>query len=397
MRTTSLAILAISLLLSVNLSAASHETVLHSFAGGADGSYPVAGLIDKAGNLYGTTRYGGANGSGTVFKLTKSGKLWNETVIYSFAGGNDGRSPAASVIMDAAGNLYGTTRFGGPADAGTVFELSPSGSSWTETVLYAFTGGNDGGDPQAALTLKGKSLYSTTPQGGASGNGVVFQLTPVNGTWQETVLYSFAGGNNDGAYPCGAVIFDKKGNMYGTAESGGPNQAGAVFELQYSRKAKTWTEQILHFFNGNTDGSNINAGVLFDSAGNLYGITTSGGTYMAGTVYELVPSGGSWTESVLYNFTGGLDGGFPSAGLVMDKNGNLFSTAFNGGTNGYGTVFQLTPSGGAWTETVLYNFTGGYDGAFPLASLMIKGGNLYGTTVEGGTGQLGVAFEVSHP
>ena len=202
--------------------AASAETVLHSFAGGTDGSYPAAGVIDQAGNIYGTTRYGGPNGDGTVFKLTQSGGVWTETVIYSFAGANAGSSPAASVVMDAAGNLYGTTRLGGPANAGTVFRLSPAGSSWTETVLYAFTGGTDGGAPQAALTLHGKAIYGTTPQGGAAGNGTVFELKQVNGSWQERVLYSFAGGNNDGAYAYCQPVFDKLGNMYGTTASGGP-------------------------------------------------------------------------------------------------------------------------------------------------------------------------------
>ena len=375
--------------------AASGETVLHSFAGGTDGSYPAAGVIDQAGNIYGTTRYGSASGAGTVFKLTQSGGVWTETVIYSFAGGNDGSSPAASVVMDAAGNLYGTTRLGGPANAGTVFKLSPAGTSWTETVLYAFTGGTDGGAPQAALALHGQAIYGTTPQGGASANGTVFELKQVNGTWQERVLYSFAGGNSDGAYAYCQPVFDKLGNMYGTTASGGPNQAGTVFELQPA--GKTWTETILHFFTGNSDGSNVDDGVIMDAAGNLYGLTLSGGQYTSGTAYELTNSNGTWTEQVLYSFTGGLDGGFPSAGLAIDKNGNLFGTAFNGGTNGFGTVFELTPSNSTWTETVLYTFTGGNDGALPLSTLLLKGTHLLGTTVEGGTAQVGVVFEVPYP
>jgi len=397
MRPKILAILAMSSMLLPGIAAAAlNEKVLHSFPGGSDGSYPVAGLIaDSAGNLYGTTRYGGANSSGTVFKLTPSGGSWSETVIYSFAGGNDGSSPAASLVMDKAGNLYGTTRFGGPASAGTVFELSPSGSSWTETVLYSFTGGADGGSPQAALTWRNGSLYGTTPQGGVSSNGVVFHLTQVNGKWNERVLYGFAGGSSDGAYSYGPVIFDKAGNIYGTTESGGPNQAGAVFEMQ--RSGRTWTEKVLYFFTGNLDGGTLDGGVIFDSAGNLYGTTASGGKNSVGTVFELVASNGGWTEQVLYNFTGGLDGGFPSAGLIIDKNGNLFSTTYIGGTNSSGTVFQLTPSAGGWTETVLYSFTGGSDGGFPLASLLLRNGHLFGTTVEGGTTQSGVAFEVNHP
>ena len=397
MRPKTLAILAMSLmLLPGGAAAATNETVLHSFVGGSDGSYPVAGLIaDAAGNMYGTSRFGGANSSGTVFKLTPSGNTWSETVIYSFAGGNDGSSPAAALIMDKAGNLYGTTRLGGSANAGTVFELSPSGSSWTESVLYTFTGGTDGGSPQGALTLRNGALFGTTPEGGALGNGAVYRLRKVNGKWEENVLYSFAGGSGDGAYPYGAVIFDKAGNLYGTAESGGPNQAGAVFELQHS--GSVWKESVLYFFTGNLDGGTLDAGVIFDPAGNLYGTTASGGKSSVGTVFELVSANGTWTEQVLYNFTGGQDGGFPSAGLVMDKNGNLFSTTYSGGTSSSGTVFQLTPSAGGWTETVLYSFSGGNDGGFPLAGLLLRKGHLFGTTVEGGTSQSGVAFEVSHP
>jgi uncharacterized repeat protein (TIGR03803 family) len=385
-------ILTAALAIAGTASATGAETVLHSFAGGSDGSYPVAALIDKAGNMYGTTRYGGANGSGIVFKLEKSGGVWNESVIYSFGGGNDGSSPAASLVMDGAGNLYGTTRLGGPANAGTVFEVSPSGSSWTESVLYAFTGGSDGGAPQAALVLRGGALYGTTPQGGAKGNGTVFELTPADGTWQEKVLYSFAGGSSDGEYPYCAVIFDKYGNMYGTAESGGPNQEGAVFELIPA--GKSWREKILYFFTGNLDGGTLDAGVIFDPAGNLYGLTVSGGKYSSGTVFELKPVHGAWKEHVLYNFTGGQDGGFPSGGLVRSKSGTLYSTAFNGGAYGYGTVFKVARSAGNWTETVLYNFTGGDDGALPLAGLLLRGGHLFGTTVEGGTAQVGVAFEL---
>lgn len=373
----------------------SAETVLHSFAGGTDGSFPAAGVIDQAGNIYGTTRYGGANGQGTVFKLSQSGGVWTETILYSFAAGNDGASPAASVVMDSAGNLYGTTRLGGPANVGTVFELSPSGSSWTEKVLYAFTNGPDGGSPQAALTLRGGALYGSTPGGGAFGNGNIFELKQVNGTWQERVLYNFAGGSNDGAYAYCQPVFDKSGNLYGTTASGGPNQAGTVFKLQPT--GKTWTETVLHFFTGNSDGSNVDDGVVMDAAGNLYGLTLSGGTYSSGTAYEMINSNGTWTEQVLYSFTGGLDGGFPSAGVIIDKNGNLFGTAFNGGGSGFGTVFELTNAGGTWSYTVLYTFTGDNDGALPLSNMLLAGKHLLGTTVEGGTAQLGVVFEVPYP
>jgi len=325
--------------------------------------------------------------------LTKSNDAWTETILYSFAGGNDGASPAASVTFDASGNIYGTTRLGGSDNAGTVFKLTLANGTWQESVIYTFTGGDDGGSPQAALTRVGNALIGTAPQGGSHGSGVVFGLQEVNGQWQEQVLYAFVGGSSDGAYPYSQLILDKSGNIYGTAESGGPNQEGSVFEL--SRSGGTWKETTLHFFTGNLDGATPDAGVIFDKAGNLYGTTSSGGNYSSGTVFELAKANGSWTESILYNFTGGKDGGVPSAAPVMDRNGNLFGTAFNGGTNGYGTVFQLTPSAGAWTETVLYSFTGGDDGAFPLGSLLLDGTVLIGTATEGGSNFTGVVFSVS--
>jgi len=393
MRSQTLALLAATAILLVGNAFASNESILHSFNGGTDGSYPVAGLIaDRSGNLYGTTRYGGTNGQGIVFELSKSNGVWNENILYNFAGGNDGASPAASVVIDASGNIYGTTRLGGPDNAGTAFELKLVNGSWQESVLWAFTGGSDGGAPQAALTLVGDALIGTTPQGGTHGNGTVFGLSQVNGKWEEQVLYSFIGGSGDGEYPYSQLILDKAGNIYGTAESGGPNQEGSVFEL--SRSHGTWIETTLHFFTGNQDGASPNAGVIFDKAGNLYGMTQSGGKYSSGTIFELTPSNGSWTETILYSFTGGNDGGFPAAGVVIDKNGNLFGTAFNGGTQGYGTVFQLTPSAGAWTETVLYSFTGSNDGAFPQSNLLLDRNVVIGTTTEGGPNFTGVVFSV---
>jgi len=393
MRWQPLTCLVISVAFLAGNALASNEKILHTFTAG-DGSYPVAALIaDQSGNLYGTTRYGGANGQGTVYELTNSKGVWNETILYSFAGGDDGASPAASVVFDTAGNLYGTTRLGGHHNVGTVFKLAHVNGSWNESVLYSFTGGNDGGSPQAALTIVDSALIGTTPAGGAYANGTVFGLREVNGQWQQEVLYSFVGGNSDGAYPYSTLILDKAGNIYGTTESGGPNQAGSVFEL--SQSGAKWNEKVLYFFTGNLDGGSLNAGVIFDKAGNLYGTTTSGGKYSSGTVFELTLSSGSWKEAVLYNFSGGNDGGFPYDAPVMDKNGNLFGTTFNGGIYGYGVVFQLSPSAGAWTETVLYTFAAGSDGALPLASLLIYKNGLVGATTEGGSDSTGIIFSVS--
>lgn len=393
MRFQSLRCVAISLTLLTASAYAGNESLLHNFTGGSDGSYPVAALVaDKSGNLYGTTRYGGANGQGVVFELIPSSGSWNETILYNFAGGNDGASPAASIVCDSAGNIYGTTRLGGPSNAGTVFELTPSGNSWAESVLYSFTGGTDGGSPQSALTLDGTSLIGATPAGGAHSNGTVYRMTQVNGKWQEQVLYSFVGGSGDGASSYSTLILDKNGNIFGTTETGGPNQAGCVFEL--SPSGSNWNEKVLYFFTGNLDGGSVNAGVIFGTPGTLYGTTSSGGKYNSGTVFELKHSSGAWTESVLYNFTGGVDGGFPFASVIRDEKGNLYGTASNGGNNGYGTIFQLTPSAGAWTQTVLHSFLGGNDGATPLDNLIFYGKLLLGTTTEGGTTSMGVAFSV---
>lgn len=394
MRSQLLPLLVLGVAASVCNAFASNEKVLHSFSGGTDGSYPVAAMVaDSAGNLYGTTRYGGANGQGTVFELTNSKGTWNETILYSFAGSNDGASPSGTLVFDTAGNIYGTTRLGGPDNAGTVFKLSKINGTWEESVLYSFTGGNDGGSPQAALTIVGNALIGTAPGGGAYGNGVVFGLRHVNGQWQQEVLYSFVGGSTDGAYPYSTLILDKAGNLYGTCESGGPNQAGSVFELSLSGGA--WKEKVLYFFTGNLDGGSVNAGVIFDKAGNLYGATTSGGKFNSGTVFELTPNTGMWTESVLYNFSGGNDGGFPMASPVMDANGSLFGTASQGGSQGYGTLYQLSPSAGAWTQTVLWTFTGGIDGATPQGSVLLTKAGVVGTATLGGTQFTGVVFFAS--
>jgi uncharacterized repeat protein (TIGR03803 family) len=301
-------------------------TTLYSFTGGGsgDGANPSAGLMaDPAGNLYGTTAEGGASGRGTVFQLDPSGNL---TVLHSFTGG-DGSHPRAALIADAAGNLYGTTISGGVQDAGTVFQLTPPG---TLNVLYSFTGSGDGALPWAGMIADASgNLYGTTYGGGANGQGTVFQLDP-SGTL--TVLYSFTGGND--ASPWAGLIADAAGNLYGTTEGGdGP---GEVFQLTPSG-----TPNVLHNFTGR-DGAIPHGGLIFDAPGNLYGTTHNGGTSGYGTVFQLTPAG---TLNVLHSFTGGSDGAYPEAGLIADTAGNLYGTTWGGGAGGQGTVFQLTPSG----------------------------------------------------
>jgi uncharacterized repeat protein (TIGR03803 family) len=356
-------------------------TTLHSFGSSStDGIYPYAGLIDESGNLYGTTVYGGAYGYGTVFKLTPKGI---ETVLHSFgSSATDGQEPFAGLIADAYGNLYGTTEEGGANGYGTVFKVTPSG---TETVLYSFgSSATDGKEPYADLIDWSGNLYGTTVGGGAHGYGTAFKLTPKG---IETVLYSFGSSATDGRNPFAGLIADKSGNLYGTTFGGGANNAGTVFKLTlkgietvlYSfgssatdgqepyaglidesgnlygttevggaygdgtvfKLTPKGIETVLHSFGSSaTDGRYPPAG-LVDESGNLYGTTFNGGANAAGTVFKVTPKG---IETVLYSFgSSATDGRVPYAGLTADKSGNLYGTTFDGGANYYGTAFKLAP------------------------------------------------------
>ena len=375
-----------------------------------------------------------------------------ETVPYTFTGGSDGASSSASLIFDGKGNLYGTAAYGGdssgsnclgadpPTGCGVVFQLTPADGAgpWTETVLYTFTGGSDGAYPQANLVFDSKgNLYGTTANGGhmtgsvcsgLGGCGVVFELTPPHsgtGSWTETPIYTFTGGN-DGSVPYAGVIFDAKDiNLYGTAAGGGSGTGGIVFELSPpSGGSGPWTETTLYPFTGAADGGTPVAGVIFDAAGkNLYGTTYSGGDVTVGishgVVFELTPpsGSGSWTETPIYTFTGKTDGSNPYAGVIFDSDGNLYGTTAIGGTqsgkvckrtDGCGVVFELTPNGsGPWTETVLYTFDAGSGGAYPYAGVVFDpSGNLYGSAAQGGnttsttcspTDGCGLVYELTPP
>jgi uncharacterized repeat protein (TIGR03803 family) len=304
-----------------------HETVLYRFTGGADGKNPTAGVIpDSAGNLYGTTVYGGI-GYGVVYRVNAAG---NETVLHAFTGGADGAYPYAGVIRDSEGNLYGTASAGGQANAGVVYKVDPAGD---ETVLYFFTGGPDGSGPQAGVIRDmAGNLYGTTVYGGASGDGVVYELH-ANGL--ETVLHSFISGP-DGANPYAGLTGDASGNLYGTTYFGGPSNAGVVYKVNLATKHET----VLYIFSG-ANGANPESGVIIDSAGSLYGTTVNGGAANAGEVYELNPIG---QETLLHSFTGGTDGANPVAALIRDSAGNLYGTASNGGNSLTGVVFALDPA-----------------------------------------------------
>lgn len=366
----------------------------------SDGRWPNAGLIsDVAGNLYGTTSAGGATcrlyGCGAVFKVAPDG---TETVLHAFTAENDGSGPYGSLIADANGNLYGTTATGGSDGCGgidygcgTLFRVSAAGK---EKVVYAFGGGSDGAYPMAGVVADKKgNLYGTTSDGGGGtqcivqfgGCGTVFRIDRKG---HETVLYAFSGGS-DGANPLAGLIIDKAGNLFGTTAYGGNTSAcnqgaspgcGTVFEI-----AADGTEKTLYAFNGGDDGWSPVASLSEDKDGNLYGTTEAGGSTTAcngvgcGIVFKVAPDG---TETILYNFTGGNDGAHPAAGVLRDKRGNLYGTTLAGGAGGQGTVFRLSAKRGL---SVLNAFTG--DGGAPTANLLASPDKLlYGTTQLGSDG-----------
>jgi len=405
----------LAVFLPVPLFAAGNEAVLYSFKGGGDGLTPSALIFDASGNLYGTTIDGGNYhcnryaGCGTVFRLSpRAGGGWSKTILWTF-GGADGANPEGGLIFDSTGSLYGTSVAGGAY--GTVFKLTPnSNGTWNETNLHSFEG-RDGSLPAAKLVFDtAGNLYGTTQRGGLYDDGTIFKIAPAtNGRWKETVLHSFNGA--DGANPASELIMDSSGNLYGTTVAGGDMSAclgygcGTVFELERAARDR-WKHKILHSFKGK-DGEMPCAGLVFDGPGNLYGTTNEGGDFASqtclgagcGTVFMLTPSGrGNWTAKVLHKFHGWTDGFFPYAPLILDAEGNLYGTTWYGSN-----VFKLTPRGnGSWIETVLHTFNG-RDGSFPAVGLIFdRSGNLYGTTDYGGKGSChsefgggcGVVFEI---
>ncbi len=385
----------------VCLFAAAHAqtfSVVHNFTGGTGGGVPWNGLIagPESGGLnaslrggssfYGTASTGGTLGYGVVFSMSSTGV---ETVLHNFAG-SDGANPYGGLVIDNSGNLYGTTTSGGASNLGTVFEITGN----TETVLYSFAGGSDGADPIAGLVFDANgNLYGTTSQGGANGNGTVFELAAPQmkgGAWTETVLYSFGGGS-DGTIPYGGVSFDSAGNLYGTTSAGGAYGFGTVFRLV---PGISWTENILHDFQNGNDGSIPYAGLISDKLGNFYGDATQGGANGGGTVFELSPSQGGWNFNVLYSEPGwGISGSYRN--VVLDNAGNLYASTHCDGEYNAGTVYELSPSGGSWKYTLLYTFTGGADGLYSVSNLVLSEGRLYGTTLYGGTENSGVVYEVT--
>ncbi|MBV8344980.1 MAG: hypothetical protein JO190_08330 [Candidatus Eremiobacteraeota bacterium] len=391
--------------------------VLYSFqGGGSDGQNPYSGLLSGGGGeFYGTTFAGGfpSGGAGTVYDISAAGK---EAVLYKFRGTPDGAGPQAPLIEDASGALYGTTDYGGNAPSctygcGTVFKLTPGTSGFTESVLYTFVGGNDGSGPHAGLLMtKSGALFGTTVQGGGAcaqpGCGTVFELKPSGSNYSESVLHAFSGMGGDGMGPAAALVADAGGNLYGTTLWGGSatpacrngpfgvTTCGTVFKLTPS--GSTYTLSIIYRFKGGADGKYPESSLFPAAHGAYYGLTNQGGATFGngyGTVFELTPKGSSYTEHVLYAFKGGMDGSDPddSPGLVADRSGNLYGTTVNGGTSacagGCGTIFKLTHSGSGFTESVVYRFLGGADGQFPYGGVAFtKKGTVIGPTWIGGTG-----------
>ncbi len=389
----------VAFVLGVDSVKASTTEVLYSFAGNDDGEYIDTDVaIDAAGNLYGTSVLGGESGGGTVWQLSPVGGGWVHTVLYSFTGGADGGEPYKGVTLDAAGNLYGTAVTGGSGSCeggcGVTYKLTKSGTTWTQSVIHAFTGGADGSGPGARVAVDGRgNVYGMTPTGGANGLGTIYSLHPkANGAWAFRVIHTFTGGSDGSSGSAGKLLI-RGGHVYGAATSGGTYSSGAVFELTPTRTGE-WDFKTIYSFLGAPDGVFPYGALLFDADGNLYGTTYYGGANGLGAAYKLSPNvTGEWTETVLYSFKTGRDGNSSISNLVSDAAGNLYGTTSEGGL-GSGTIFKLSPSqSGTWTESIPHRFADSPDGAFPYAGMVGDGaGVFFGATVHGGADGEGAIY-----
>jgi uncharacterized repeat protein (TIGR03803 family) len=386
--------------LSAQPSLAATINVLYTFAGGTDGADPYGGLIfDSAGNLYGTTVSGGVYGGGTVFELKLNADgTYSETVLHSFdSNTGDGAIPYCSLAIDKSGNLYGTTYYGGTYGNGTVFELAHGANgTWKERILHHFNANaKDGFNPYAGIVLDSSgNLYGAAYSGGSYGSGTVFELArTISGRWQYKILHGF--NYTNGSAPMGSLIFDAKGNLYGTTQYGGSLQHGVVFEL-IPNSIGTWSEKVLHTFNPNgSDGYAPYSGLAMDSKGNLYGTTLYGGISSSqGSVYQLSLTSKGWKETVIHSFAATGDGIDPYGPPVVDSNGNVYGTTWQslvGNVGGAGIVYELSPTGVSWQETILNNFIAPEQYGNPYSGLILdQHGNLYGTAYGGS-----VVYEVT--
>lgn len=401
--------------------ASAGERTLHTFVmssdhvewGGIVGAQSDANLVaDSMGNLYGTTESGGAYSNGLVFELSRTGKgYWVEKVLHVFnPGAGDGAEPLGGLILDSAGNLYGTTPLGGSSilgAGGTVFELTPGhDGNWQEKILFTFESKISGApfDPCAGLVMDAAgNLYGTTLEGGTYGHGAVFELSPTaKGSWTPSYLYSFGASETDGIDPMSPYLtLDADGNLYGSTYDGGLYNFGTVFQLSPGSNGK-WTETILYNFTGDADGKYPMSTVTMDPNGNLFGTTEAASTG-SGTVYEVSPSSGGWSEQTIYTFGGALAGQSIYLTLTLDAAGNLYGVSQVGGANNWGEVWELSPtSTGTWNPTVLFSFDQA-NGAQPRTGVIRDSdGNLYGVTLAGGqlscggaNAGCGVVFEIT--
>ncbi|MBV8531127.1 MAG: hypothetical protein JO104_07395 [Candidatus Eremiobacteraeota bacterium] len=377
--------------------AASAEQVLYSFTGGNDGGNAATGLVlDARGNLYGTTVIGGTSACGTVFELApQTSPPWHEMVLYNFACYADGKNPHGGVTLDRHGNLEGTTVGGGSGSCGSdgcgiVFQLTPR----TENVLHDFSAGRDGFGPGGGVVIdRPGHLYGTTPDGGAYSNGVVYEVWRNSRRWHERIIHAFTGGNDGGVGSLGLLLLSSSGSLYGVTETGGSHGAGTVFKLS-PRSNRRWKLTTLYAFAGTPDAASPYGGLVAGASGNLYGTTYYGGTKGLGAVFQLRPHArGKYRERVLYSFKGGNDGSSPTSTLAFGGSGDLYgTTSAGGGACGCGTIFKIDATSGK--ETVLHRFGNGADGAYPYYGLTEDAaGSFYGTTVAGGSFNQGTVFE----
>jgi uncharacterized repeat protein (TIGR03803 family) len=393
-------------------------TVLHDFTGRVDGSTPSVGLaIDRGGNLYGTTNAGGSTGNnclpsgcGVVFKLSQRTSGWILTPLVTFEGGSDGIEPQTQLVIGSNGSLYGATFSGGGASwcgapgCGTSFFSRPSAhtsantlGAWKETQLHVFTAVPDGSHPGYGALFFDQSgnAYGTTIGGGATNYGTVYELTPSIGGWTEQVIYRFSDGL-EGGFPYGGVVGDSAGNLYGTTIAGGTNDVGTVYQLTPTESG--WTGTVLYSFTGGNDGETPIGNLIIDASGNLYGTASEGGLNGGGTVFELSPSENGWTFTLLYGLTGDPNGSAgPWGGLTTDAAGNLYGTTGYDGPLSQGSVFELERSSDGWNYIDLYDFQGTVnDGAHPYGNVtQDSNGNLFGTATAGGAYGHGVVWEIS--
>lgn len=404
--TTAILLSAVASVLSLTLSAgaqsAVREQVIYSFSGNC--FKPLAPLIaDAQGNLYGTASGGGTSDPGCVFELSPNGDgTWTEKSIHLFDV-NNGYQPTAALVFDNAGNLYGTAATGGLYGGGVVFELTPlPDGEWTDSILYNFGRSGDGINAATEVVFgPDGSLYGATEFGGSGECGIVYRLSLRLGAWSETTVHDFAKGTQDGCNPRGGVVFDRRGRVFGTTSGGGAQGFGTVYELIRSKNG-SYREHLIHNFSG-ADGALPLSTLVIDGNGHLYGTSFDGGNLTAcaggcGAVFKLSNSGGKWLERVLFALSGS-DGEDAVGSVVFDRDGNLYAAAAHGGGTDYsGVIFGLTPQPGAtWKQTVLHRFpwpsTG--DGASPYAGFILRGGELFGTTLAGGASNNGAVVSIS--